>query len=76
MKETGSISTQYIMTTLEELGLLKMDFLGLRTLTVISDAIELVKASKGAELEFDKDMNDPKVFKLWKEGKTMRHFPV
>ena len=39
----GAISTQYIMTTLEELGLLKMDFLGLRTLTVISDAIELSK---------------------------------
>lgn len=40
------ISTQYIMTTLEELGLLKMDFLGLRTLTVIRDAIELVKRIK------------------------------
>lgn len=40
----GTISTQYIMTTLEELGLLKMDFLGLRTLTVISDTIKLVKS--------------------------------
>ena len=39
----GQISTQYIMTTLEELGLLKMDFLGLRTLTVIKDTIDLVK---------------------------------
>ena len=39
----GQISTQFIMTTLEELGLLKMDFLGLRTLTVIQDAIDLVK---------------------------------
>ena len=44
------------MTTLEELGLLKMDFLGLRTLTVIKDAIKLVKESKGVEVEFDKDM--------------------
>lgn len=39
----NTISTQYIMTTLEELGLLKMDFLGLRTLTVIQDTIDLVK---------------------------------
>lgn len=66
----GQISTQFIMTTLEELGLLKMDFLGLRTLTVIQDAINLVKQCKGIDVEFDKDMNDPKVFKLWQEGKT------
>ena len=72
----GSISTQYIMTTLEELGLLKMDFLGLRTLTVIEDALELVKESKGIQLEFDKEMNDPKVYKLWAEGKSMRNIPV
>ncbi len=39
----NQISTQYIMTTLEELGLLKMDFLGLRTLTVIQDTINLVE---------------------------------
>lgn len=42
----GQISTQFIMTTLEELGLLKMDFLGLRTLTVIQDAIDLVKENR------------------------------
>lgn len=42
----GVVSTQYIMTTLEELGLLKMDFLGLRTLTVIQDTIDLVKRTK------------------------------
>ena len=64
------ISTQYIMTTLEELGLLKMDFLGLRTLTVIQDTIDLVKQNKGINVEFDKDMADPKVYKLWHEGKT------
>lgn len=61
----GQISTQFIMTTLEELGLLKMDFLGLRTLTVIQDAIDLVKENRGIDVEFDKDMNDPKVYKLW-----------
>lgn len=39
----GTITTQFVMTTIEELGLLKMDFLGLRTLTVISDAVKLVE---------------------------------
>ena len=66
----GQISTQYIMTTLEELGLLKMDFLGLRTLTVIQDTMEMVKENKGIDVEFDKEMSDPKVYKLWQEGKT------
>jgi len=66
----NQISTQYIMTTLEELGLLKMDFLGLRTLTVIQDTIDLVKQNYGIDVEFDKDMSDPKVYKLWQEGKS------
>ena len=66
----GAISTQFIMTTLEELGLLKMDFLGLRTLTVISDAIKLVKECRGIDVEIDNEMNDPEVYKLWAEGKT------
>ena len=66
----GQISTQYIMTTLEELGLLKMDFLGLRTLTVIQDTINLVEKGRGIKVEFDKDMADPKVYKLWQEGNT------
>ena len=66
----GQISTQYIMTTLEELGLLKMDFLGLRTLTVIQDTIDLVKQNRGIDVEFDKEMADPKVYKLWQEGKS------
>ena len=70
----GMISTQYIMTTLEELGLLKMDFLGLRTLTVIQDTIDLVKKDKGIDVEFDSTMNDPKVFKLWQEGNSMGIF--
>ena len=64
----NQISTQYIMTTLEELGLLKMDFLGLRTLTVIQDTINLVKQCRGIDVEFDKEMADPKVYKLWQEG--------
>ncbi len=70
----GQISTQYIMTTLEELGLLKMDFLGLRTLTVIKDTIELVKKTHGIDVKFDEEMNDSKVFKLWQEGNTIGLF--
>ncbi len=70
----NSISTQYIMTTLEELGLLKMDFLGLRTLTVIEDAIKLVKKCRGIDVQFDKEMNDSNVYKLWQDGKTVGIF--
>ena len=66
----NAISTQYIMTTLEELGLLKMDFLGLRTLTVIQDTINLVKKNRGIDVEFDKDMNDEKVYRLWQDGES------
>ena len=70
----GNISTQFIMTTLEELGLLKMDFLGLRTLTVIQDTIDLVKKNRNIDVAFDKDMSDPKVFKLWQEGQSVGIF--
>ena len=68
------ISTQYIMTTLEELGLLKMDFLGLRTLTVIQDTIDLVKKNQGIDVKFDEKMNDPKVYKLWQNGESVGIF--
>ena len=70
----GAISTQYTMTILEQLGLLKMDFLGLRTLTVIQDAINLVKQNRGIDVKFDSNMNDSKVYKLWGEGKTIGIF--
>ena len=70
----GIISTQYIMTTLEELGLLKMDFLGLRTLTVIQDTIDLVKKNQGIDVQFDEKMNDPKVYKLWQNGESVGIF--
>ena len=66
----GQISTQYIMTTLEELGLLKMDFLGLRTLSVIKNTIKEVKHTRGINVVFDQEMNDPEVYKLWQEGKS------
>ena len=66
----GQIATQYIMTTLEELGLLKMDFLGLRTLTVIKDTEQEVLKTRGIKVEYDSEMNDPNVYKLWQEGKS------
>ncbi len=66
-----SITTQYTMTTLEELGLLKMDFLGLRTLTVIHDAVENVKAARGEEIDLESlSYDDPKVFEYISSGKT------
>ena len=67
----GSITTQFTMTTLEELGLLKMDFLGLRTLTVIHDAVEFIEKSKGIHIDIDNiDYNDPKVLASIGTGKT------
>ncbi|MBR6253650.1 MAG: DNA polymerase III subunit alpha [Clostridia bacterium] len=69
-KGDETISCQYTMTILEELGLLKMDFLGLRTLTVINDTEKEVLRTKGIKVEYDKDMNDPKVFDLFLQGDT------
>ena len=67
----GSITTQFTMTTLEELGLLKMDFLGLRTLTVIQNAVELVEKSKGIHLDMDHiDYDDKEVLASIGTGKT------
>ena len=67
----GSITTQFTMTTLEELGLLKMDFLGLRTLTVIQNAAEMVKKDKGIELDMDHiDFNDKAVLDSIGTGRT------
>ena len=67
----GSVTTQFVMTTLEELGLLKMDFLGLRTLTVIQDAVKLVEKNTGKKIEIDKiDYNDKAVLDSIGTGKT------
>jgi len=71
----GTVEAQFIMTTLEELGLLKMDFLGLRTLTVISDTQKFVKENQGINVEFDTNMDDQKVFKeTWQSGNTVGVF--
>lgn len=67
----GSLVTQFTMTTLEELGLLKMDFLGLRTLTVIQNAAKLVERDKGVVLDMDHiDYDDKKVYAMLGAGKT------
>ncbi|MBR6637447.1 MAG: DNA polymerase III subunit alpha, partial [Lachnospiraceae bacterium] len=67
----GSITTQFTMTTLEELGLLKMDFLGLRTLTVIQNAVRLACKSTGEDIDIEKiDYNDKAVLDSIGTGKT------
>ncbi len=66
----GTITTQFVMTTIEELGLLKMDFLGLRTLTVIKDAVDLVEKNHGIKIDADNiDYDDKKVLDSIGTGK-------
>lgn len=70
-KNEGSIVTQFTMTTLEELGLLKMDFLGLRTLTVIRDTLNIIKETKGIDVDIDNiDFEDKEVYALISRGDT------
>ena len=69
--EDGSIITQFTMGLLEELGLLKMDFLGLRTLTVIRDTVRFIKETKGLDIDVSLlDYEDERAFKIISEGKT------
>ncbi|MBO7711552.1 MAG: DNA polymerase III subunit alpha, partial [Lachnospiraceae bacterium] len=73
----GSVTTQFTMTTLEELGLLKMDFLGLRTLTVIRSAAEMASASSGKSIDMDRiDYDDPAVYEYIGTGKTDGFFQL
>ena len=67
----GSITTQFTMTTIEELGLLKMDFLGLRTLTVIQNAVRMIEENHGISIDIDAiDYDDKKVLASIGTGKT------
>ncbi len=67
----GSVTTQFTMTTIEELGLLKMDFLGLRTLTVIQNAARMAEKSNGISIDMDAiDYNDPAVLASIGTGRT------
>ena len=69
--QDGSITTQFTMTTIEELGLLKMDFLGLRTLTVIQNAVRLAQKSTGREIDINRiDYEDKAVLDSLGTGRT------
>ena len=76
-KNDEMIVTQFGMTTLEELGLLKMDFLGLRTLTVMNDAVKMIQENRGIEIDLDKiDFDDKEVYKMLGEGRTAGVFQL
>ncbi|HHW32295.1 MAG TPA: DNA polymerase III subunit alpha [Clostridiaceae bacterium] len=76
-KNDDIITTQFPMGHLEELGLLKMDFLGLRTLTVIRDAVELIKINHDIEIDIEKiNTDDPSVYKMIGDGKTAGLFQL
>ncbi|QIB70034.1 DNA polymerase III subunit alpha [Aminipila butyrica] len=71
------ISTQFTMTTIEELGLLKMDFLGLRNLTVIRDALEMIEANHGVQIDFSKmTYDDPLPYEMIAAGNTQGVFQL
>jgi len=72
-----SITTQFNMNLLEELGLLKMDFLGLRNLTVIKDAINIIKDNRGIEIDFSNiSYDDKSVYELISSGETLGVFQL
>ncbi|GAA3640173.1 DNA polymerase III subunit alpha [Streptomyces chitinivorans] len=74
-KNDGSVVTQWDYPTCESLGLLKMDFLGLRNLTIMDDAVKLVKANKGVDITLlDLTLDDPKTFELLQRGDTLGVF--
>lgn len=76
-KNQGNIVTQFTMGTLEELGLLKMDFLGLRTLTVMRDAVAMIKENRGIEIDLDKlDFDNKEVYRMIGLGKTVGVFQL
>lgn len=75
LRNNDAITTQFTMLELEELGLLKMDFLGLRTLTVIRDAVDLIKREHGRDIDLSKlSMDDPRVLQLFAKAETFGIF--
>jgi DNA polymerase III subunit alpha len=76
-KNEEMMVTQFPMGTLEELGLLKMDFLGLRTLTVMRDAVDMIKQNRDINIDLDKiNFEDKEVYKMIGEGKTVGVFQL
>ena len=71
----GETTTQYDMKCVEQIGLLKMDFLGLRTLTVIDDAIKMIEANRGEKIDLEKvDLDDKAIYRLFGSGRTIGIF--
>jgi len=76
-KTDGEIVTQYEMTGIEKIGLLKMDFLGLRNLTVIGDSIAHIRTNRGIEVDIDNlALDDPKVFELLQKARSAGIFQM
>lgn len=75
LRNKEAISTQFNMTELEELGLLKMDFLGLRTLTVIRDSVDLIKENHNIDIDFESiTYDDKEVFEMFARAETLGIF--
>ena len=75
LRNNDAITTQFDMIELEELGLLKMDFLGLRTLTVIRDTIDLIERNYGEKIDFSNlTYDDPEVIEMFTKGNTLGIF--
>jgi DNA polymerase-3 subunit alpha len=73
--DSDLLITQFDGKVIEDAGMLKMDFLGLKTLTIIKDAIKLIKKNKGIEIDIDKiPLDDPKTFELYQKGETVGTF--
>jgi DNA polymerase-3 subunit alpha len=73
----GEIVTQYDMKSVESIGLLKMDFLGLTTLSIVEDTLKMIKQRQGVEVETNKiPLDDPDVFRLLAEGRTVGVFQL
>lgn len=71
----GDYVTQYNMKELDSVGLLKMDFLGLRTLTIIADTLKLVKRNRGIDIDIDEiPLDDPETYSLFSRGQTTAIF--
>ncbi len=78
-EQDGQIITQFDYPSCETLGLVKMDFLGLRNLTILDDAIDNVRANRGEEIDLDvlsKDMTDPEAYRLLQRGDTLGIFQL
>ncbi|MDD3904961.1 MAG: DNA polymerase III subunit alpha [Candidatus Omnitrophica bacterium] len=75
--QEGQITTAYPATSLEKIGLLKMDLLGLRTLTVISEALKIIRRTKGVDLDIDAiSLEDPKTYKLLANAESVGVFQL